>query len=250
MVMANTNNEYIKKARKNRKIKRITLSIIFLILCGIIIITYTDIFNIKKVVLVNQNLVIEDYVKEKVEGLKGANLVFLSEEKVKNVFADNYYINDIKVKKTYPGTLKLAIEEKTALFYQMDGNQYNILSDKMIYIEKTDILKSDNMIEVRGIDFTGRGIGEDISKSEREKHILQNIYKVQEFLKQQFENVKITAIDISNLSDIRCYFDNIEVYIGTDEDVIKKIKTAALIYNEGLVKRYIKVNFEGSPDFE
>jgi len=80
--------------------------------------------------------------------------------------------------------------------------------------------------------------------------MLRNIYIVQEFLKEHFNNVKITSLDISDLSDIKCYFDNIEVYLGSDENIINKVKTAALIYDKGVVKNYIKVNFEGSPDFE
>ena len=120
----------------------------------------------------------------------------------------------------------------------------------MIFIEKVNNLKSDNMIEIKGIDCLGKGIGERISDSEREKDILKNIYKVQEFLKEQFDDIKITSIDISDLSDIRCYFNDVEVYLGSDENIINKVKTAALIYDKGVVKKYIKVNFNGSPDFE
>ena len=248
--MVSTNNEYIKKARKNRRIKKAILLSIFFILCGVIVITYTDIFNIKKVVLNNKNLLTEEYVNEKAESLKGSNLVFLSNKKLKDIFGDNYYIEDIKMRKSYPSTLALTIKEKTALFYNRQGNKYNVISDEMMYIEEVDALKSDNMIEIKGIDCIGKSIGEKISDSEREKDILKNIYKVQEFLKEQFENVKVTSIDISDLSDIKCYFNNIEVYLGSDENIINKIKTAALIYDKGVVKKYIKVNFNGSPDFE
>lgn len=248
--MVSTNNEYIKKARKNRKIKKIILLTIFFVLCGVIVITYTDIFNIKKIVLNNKNLLTEEYVNKKVENLKGTNLFFLSDKKLKNMFNDNYYIEEIKMKKSYPSTLTLSIKEKTALFYFKDGNDYNVISDEMVYIEKVNMLKSDNMIEIKGIDCIGKGIGEKLSESEREKDILKNIYKVQEFLKEQFDDVKVTSIDISDLSDIRCYFNNVEVYLGSDENIINKIKTAALIYDKGVVKRYIKVNFNGSPDFE
>lgn len=248
--MVSTNNEYIKKARKNRKIKKVILLTIFFILCGVIVITYTDIFNIKKIVLNNKNLLTEEYVNEKVETLKGSNLVFLSEKKLKNIFSDNYYIEEIKMKKSYPSTLNLSIKEKTALFYFNEGNNYDVISDEMIFIEKVNNLKSDNMIEIKGIDCLGKGIGERISDSEREKDILKNIYKVQEFLKEQFDDIKITSIDISDLSDIRCYFNDVEVYLGSDENIINKVKTAALIYDKGVVKKYIKVNFNGSPDFE
>ncbi|MBE6047530.1 MAG: FtsQ-type POTRA domain-containing protein [Clostridium sp.] len=248
--MASTNNEYIKKARKNRKIKKIILLTIFFILCGLIVITYTDLFHIKKIILTNKSLITEDYVDKKVKELEGSNLVFLSDKKLKNIFKDNYYIESIKMKKTYPSTLTLAIKEKTALFYQKEFNNYNIISDEMVYIEKVGSLRSDNMIEIKGIDCIGRGIGEKISDSDREKEMLRNIYIVQEFLKEHFNNVKITSLDISDLSDIKCYFDNIEVYLGSDENIINKVKTAALIYDKGVVKNYIKVNFEGSPDFE
>ncbi|SFU28448.1 cell division protein FtsQ [Clostridium sp. DSM 8431] len=248
--MANTNNVYIRKARKNRKIKRIILLCIFLIFSGIIVITYTDIFKIKDVEITSENLLVKDYVEEKAESLKGLNLVFLTDKKLNSIFADNYYISEVKMKKIYPSSINISVTEKTGLFYQKDGSMYNILSSGMIYIENTSTIKSDNMIEIVGVDFLGRGIGEDISTSTREKEFLNNIYNAQEFLNENFDDVKITKVDISNLSDIKCYFNNVEVYLGNDEDTIKKIKTAALIYDQCGVKNYIKVNFTGSPDFE
>lgn len=248
--MVSSNNEYIKKARKNRKVKRIIILCIFLILCGIIVITYTDIFNIKNVVLTEQNLITEDYIEEKAQSLKGTNMAFLTNKKLRDMFNDNYYISEVKMKKVYPSTLKLTVNEKNALYYQKSGNQYNILSDEMVYIESTNMMRSDNMIEIKGVDFTGRGIGETISEGDRQKDILKKIYKVQGFLNDNFKNVKISCIDISDLSDLKCYFNNIVVYLGNDEDLINKVKTAALIYDKGVVKNYIKVNFNGSPDFQ
>lgn len=248
--MANTNNVYIRKARKNRRIKRTILLCIFIILSGIIIITYTDIFKIKDVNIKGENLLVKDYVQEKADSLKGQNLVFLTDKKLDKMFADNYYISEIKMKKTYPSTVDISVKEKTGLFYQKDGSMYNILSSDMVYIENTSTLKSDNMIEIVGADFLGKGIGEDISTSTREKEFLKNIYEAQDFLNKNFNDLKITKVDISDLSNIKCYLNNIEIYLGNDEDTIKKIKTAALIYDQCDVKNYIKVNFTGSPDFQ
>ena len=43
---------------------------------------------------------------------------------------------------------------------------------------------------------------------------------------------------------------NIKVYLGNDQDIRKKMSDAIQIYKSGRVTSYIKVGFEGTPDFK
>lgn len=248
--MAKTDNEYIRKAQKKRRIKKIIIASIFLIICAMVLVTYTDIFKIKSIKCSEDNIITKDFVIEKSKLLEGENLIFLTKEKIKQNFKENPYVEEVNYKKKYPSTLEISVVEKKGLFFVRSNNEFNIISDQMVYLEKTDNIEGKNLIEVVGIDLSGKTLGEDVAKSDREKEILENMYKVQQFLNENLKNVKIASINISNLSNIIAYFDNVQVILGSDEDLVNKMKTAAIIYNQGTVQEYINVSFNGSPDFK
>ncbi|MBE6049857.1 MAG: FtsQ-type POTRA domain-containing protein [Clostridium sp.] len=248
--MAKTDNEYIRKAKKRRKIKKVIIFTILIIICAFIIVTYTDIFKIKNIKCSEDNIITKDFVIEKSKELEGKNLLFLTKDEVKNTFKENPYVEEVKYKKKYPSTIELSVIEKKGLFFVRSENEFNVISDEMTYLEKANNIDGRNLIEVIGIDLSGKTLGEYVGKSDREKEILKDIYKVQQFLNENLKNVKISSINISNLSNILCYFDNIQVMLGSDENLINKMKTAAIVYNQGAVQEYINVSFNGSADFK
>lgn len=248
--MAKTDNEYIRKAKKKRKIKKVIIFSILLIICAFIIVTYTDVFKIKNIKCSEDNIITKDFVIEKSKELQGRNLIFLTKEEVKENFRENPYVEEVRYKKKYPNTIELSVSEKKGLFFVRTENDFNILSDEMVYLEKTNNIDGRNLIEIIGVDLSGKALGECVSKSDREKEILRDIYKVEQFLNENLKNVKISSINISDLSNLLCYFDNIKVMLGSDEDLINKLKTAAIVFNQGAVQEYINVSFNGSADFK
>lgn len=248
--MVKKNNEYIRKARKKRKIKRIiVVSILIIILIGVLV-SYTDLLKIKNIKCVGENLVTGNFVVEKAEGLKGENLLFVNRKNFFDKLKDNPYVEDIKFIKKYPNTLEISVKEKKGLFYYLENGCYNIFNDEMIYLEKTNSIDGKNLIEVKGVDLSNKNLGDKLWTSDRVGEILKNTYKVQKFLEDNGEEAKITLLDISNLSRIKANFGEIEVRLGNDEDLVKKIKTAAVIYKQKLAKKYIDVSFNGSPGIQ
>ncbi|WP_310939795.1 FtsQ-type POTRA domain-containing protein [Clostridium sp. SHJSY1] len=244
------NNQYIRKARKKRRIKRIiVLSVLIVIIIGILV-TYTDVFKIKNIKCVGENLVTGNFVVEKSEELKGENLLFVNRKKFMDKLKDNPYVEEITFKKKYPNTLEISVKEKKGLFYYLESGQYNIFNDQMIYLEKTNSIEGRNLIEVKGVDLSNKKLGDNLWDSDRVGEILKNTYKVQKFLDDNGESAKITLLDISNLSKIKVCFGEIEVKLGNDENLVKKIKTAAVIYKQNIAKKYIDVSFNGSPDIQ
>lgn len=250
MVMVKSNNEYIKKAKIKRKIKRIMVLSVLVVIFGIIIVTYTDIFKIKTIRCVGDNLVTGSYITDKAEMLKNKNLIFISKKDFMSQLKENPYVEDIKFNKKYPSTLEISISEKRGLYYSLENGNYNIISDEMIYLEKTNSIKGRNLIELKGADFSGKNLGDKVWDSERIKGILENTYKVQKLFEDNGENVRITSLDVSNLSKIELNFGEIKVYLGNDENLVNKVKTAAVIFKQGIAKKYINVSFNGSPDIE
>ena len=249
--MAKTNNEYIKKAKRKRFIKKIIIIFILLLICGASVVTYTDIFKIKKVNCTGENLVTGDYVIEKSESLKGENILFLNKKDFEKRLKENPYIKDIVINKKYPNALEIEIVEKKGLYYIKQGQEYNIISCDMIYVEKTNSIEGRNLIEIKGVDLSGKVLGDNIGGNARIEQVLTDIYSVGQFISEDAMNIEITTLDIADLSNIKAYLGSIEVYIGNDENISGKMKIALGIYETGAAKKYINVSANlKSPDIQ
>lgn len=248
--MVKESNIYIRKARRKRLIKRIIIFIIFLIICGVVFVTETNFFHIKNVNLTGEYVITGDSIKEKTSSLIGENIFFIDEAEIKKNIKTNPYVDTIEINKKYPNILEIDVKEKKGFYYILENGVYNILNDELVLLEKVDNIEEKELVEVRGIELGNTSIGEQIQDNSRINKILYYFYRMACELEKQGETVKVTAIDLGELSNIRAYIGNIEVKLGVDEELLKKMNKAINIYKSGLVKSYIDVSFEGSPVFD
>lgn len=248
--MSKIKNKYIKKAKRKKRIKRIIVLLIFVIILGTVFVTKTDTFLITNVECSGENLVTGDYVLEKGKTFKGENLFLLSKKTIEDTLRKNPYIDTVKIKKKLPNTIIVEVTEKKGLFYIYDGDYNNIISEEMMVLEKKDTIDGDELIKISGIDLVDVDLGQKFSKSNRVASILEEIYKEQSVIKNNKEDFSITELNIGDLSDIKVYFGNIEIKIGSDKNLRKKMSDAVNIYKSGLVTEYIDVSFDGTPDFK
>lgn len=248
--MGKTDNIYIKKARRKKKIKKSIFIICVLIAIMVGIIYKTNIFEIRNVKVTGDIVVSNEYMSEASENFKGDNLFFLSANDIKRKLQRNPYIKNVIVHKKFPSTLELEIFEATGLYYIYDGDDNNIVSNDCIILEKTEEIKNKNLIQLIGIDINGKNLGDLAIDDTRIKGLLAELYKEQQVIKENKEGFSITGIDISDMSSIKIYMGGIYILIGNDDNVRKKMSDAINIYKTGLVTEYINVSFEGTPDFK
>lgn len=249
--MGKQNNIYIKKARRKRLIKRtITFTIISIILV-LLIMFKTNIFIIKNISSSGDNLITKEYVLKTMEQYKGENIFAINKNEIIRNVKNNPYVKNIEITRKFPGTLNINIEEAKGLYYYYDGDYYCIVTNDLIVLEKKDNVENDDLIEISGFDVSiSRNLGEQIQENNRITTLLDELYQEQNVIKEKNEDFKITKIDISNMSNINIYLNNIQVIIGSDENVRSKMSNAILIYKTGLPKEYINVGFNGTPDFK
>ena len=73
---------------------------------------------------------------------------------------------------------------------------------------------------------------------------------MEQVIEENGEEFSITAVDVSNMSNLKAYIGNIEIFLGTYENVFKKMSDAVQIYKNFDVTESINVSFTGSPDFK
>ena len=248
--MGKTDNVYIKKARKKRFIKKLISILIIIIVAFGIFLWKTTLFNLKNVEIKGDVFITKTYLQDEMETYMGESVVFLNKDDIIKKLKYNPYIKNISIKRKFPSTLALEVEEAKGLYYIYDGNNFNIISSDLTILEKANEIPDRQLIEIKGKDISGKELGEKIDQNDRVSKMLDEVYKECQVIKNNNENFNITALDILSLSSIKVYLGNVEVIIGSDENFRTKMSDAINIYKTGLVKQYINVSFEGTPDFK
>lgn len=248
--MSKTDNIYIKKARRKRLIKRLIAIFIVLIAIALYVVFKTNTFLINKVDCKGETLITGDFVKETTKKLKGDNIFTIDEDEIISELKKNPYVKEVKITKKLPKKLVINVTEAKGLFYVNNDSYKGIISSDLILLEKATEIDSDNLIEIKGIDISKINIGNTIDDDTRLNTILNELYNEQGIIKDKKEEFLITSVNLSDLSSIKVYLNNVEVRIGTDENLRSKMNNAIAVYKSGLATEYIDVSFDGTPDFK
>lgn len=248
--MKKITNRYILEARRKRIKKRLFIILIFLIVIGIVVINKTDVCIIDKVMLEGDNLITGKYVQEKAETLKGLNIIYIDKKSIIKDFKRNPYVEELTIKRVYPNKLKINVKEAKGLYYVNKDESYYIISSNMILLEEIDSIEDKKLIELRGIDIENLNLGDKVSNEKKIEKIAEDFYNMEQVIEENGEEFSITAVDLSNMSNLKAYIGNIEIFLGTYENVFKKMSDAVQIYKNFDVTESINVSFDGSPDFK
>ena len=250
MVMAKVENAYIRRARRKRLIKRQIILFIFLIICGVIFVTKTDVFKINNIKCTGEVLLTEDYILSQTGDLVGNNIFSINKKDIEKGLKGNPYVKSITIKRKLPKTLVIDVAEKKGLYYIKGGSNYNIISSELVLLESLESIEDKKLIELIGLEGGNVELGEKVADNTRLQNLLEEFYKEEEVIKNKEEDFSITAIDVSDLSKIKVYLNEIEIRIGSDENVRGKMSNAINTYKSGLVTEYIDASFNGTPDFK
>ena len=250
MNMKKTQNIYIKKARRKRKIKRFVTFFILFIIASVLFATKSSFFVVKNVSTEGETLLTNSYILDAMEEYKGQNIFLLSKSKAVNKLKSNTYIKSVSIKSSMPDTLVVNVTESKGLYYIFDGDDYNIISSDSRILEKNTSINDTGLIQISGVNITGKNIGDNLDTSDRINNLLNELYDEQTVISENNEDFSITAVDVSDISNIKIYLNKIQVIVGTDQDIRSKMNKAVILYKTGMVKEYINVSYDGSPDFK
>lgn len=250
--MVKTKNVYIRKAKRKRRIKKFFILAIFFIVIGVLIVTKTNIFKVETIKCKGEILITESYINEKAQQFVGENIFTVTNKKVNELVKGNPYVKSISVEKRLPKTIVLNVKEKKGLYYIKNNGEYNVISNDLVLLERVNDISNENLIEIKGLNVDGSKLGDTLEGDERLKVVLGELYREQEVLKEQELGCLITLVDISDLSNIMVYLNDIQIKLGSDEDIREKMNKCLNIItqNPEKVMEYIDVSFNGTPDFK
>jgi cell division protein FtsQ len=102
-----------------------------------------DICTIKNIELVDNNLVSKEQIEELANFDQYTNLFSLNIAKVKEDIKKNAYVEDVKVSKKFPNTVKITLEERVPKYMLQVADSYIYINNQGymldISVEKLDL---------------------------------------------------------------------------------------------------------------
>lgn len=208
-----------KKKISKKKLKlRLIITFVFvtIIICAAVIIFLVNapMFNIKKVEvsIENNNILTEPEIKDLSQIAEGDNIFNIGKRDIIEAIKSNPYVENVKIKKSLPSTVKIEVEERSIRF-QLDYNGKYINIDNQGYILEESPEKSD-VILISGYSTTDLTYGNRLNEKDLEK--LSDVIKILQEAKNQEIDNEITKIDIKSSNNYIVYMDNCGkvVYLG------------------------------------
>ena len=102
-------------------------------------------FNIKRIVVENSEIVDKNFIKQKLSFLYDQNLFFLNINNIQKEIQTESFIESFVIKKIYPNTLKLILEEKKPIAILIENKKKYFVSDKGELIKFKEFQKFKNL---------------------------------------------------------------------------------------------------------
>lgn len=244
-------DEFIKRKKRKKTIKKTLLLFVFLVSIFVILCLKLPYFNISKISVEGNNNISKENILDLSKFEKGTNIFYTNTNIAKENILSNAYIESVTIKKTLPDKIKIFVKEREALFYNMVGKKYYIISKNSCLLEKRDNIKNMNLIKVDGFNVDKSKIGKKLNCDDERK--LGVLTEIGELLINNNSNVKFTYLDLKNILDIKIYANNVLVKIGVSDNIKDKLNKAINILKRKELqkskKAYIDVSFDGNPVF-
>ena len=239
-------NELIKIRKKKKAIRRSIFFTLITVVAIVILCLKHPYFNIGTIQIVDNSLVSSEEI-EKLSDIKtDSNIFLLEKNEVKEKILQNPYISEVVVKRKLPSTVSIGITERTPKYYSINGKEY-VLTDATGYIlEVVESIKGLELIQLSGID-AAVVPGSKIVSDEKK---INQIKVFSDLIDRNLSEVSISVIELQSNSDIKVYFNNIMVKVGSIDAMENKLNKAINIITQQNIKNangYIDVSFNGDP---
>ncbi|VYU63085.1 FtsQ-type POTRA domain-containing protein [Clostridium tertium] len=244
--MNNKVNQFVKKKKKKKLIKRIILGL-FVFIIGIIIFVYkAPLFNLKEIGISGLVTISNDSLQEKLKYNIGENIFTLNYNDIISKLKENPYIKDVKITKKGINKININITESKVAYYIESNGIFRVINNDGIIVEDTNDISDRKLVKISSnIDISSKKVGDLISENTELPKVLDDFYIL---IENMPEGQNFTQINLDNINNIICFIGNVEIRVGDRENLMDKINLALNLINQGTIaKGYIDMSFDGPP---
>ena len=220
------------------------LLIIMMISLGMFF-TNAPYFDISSIIIEGNDKIPASLIEEEGNRLVGENILLFSSDEMEDSLRKQPYLEDIRISRKFPSAIVVTIKEKKAeVNYSKDG----VIS--LLTREGTLLETGANKVE--GVTLTDQAelpkLGENLYQESPDKiKVLEEFRYLQE---RNISEVNFTEIDLSDMKNIRTYYNDLEIRLGYTDSLKEKLNAAINIISEGNlnnVKGYVDISYVDEP---
>lgn len=237
--------KYIEERKRKKKIKKTIALLAVLIGLLILFLIKAPIFNINDVKIMSgeNEVVLKEDIENKLQAIKGRNIFYVKRSYIESILKDDPYIKNVKVTKTLPNNLTVEVQENKKVFTIEKNGNYYILDESGKVISKE--FGEADLVKLEGIDIQDKEIGEKITEDEKTLEVIKDFGAL---FNTNTSSVKFSKLDISNLSNISLYHNEVLIKIGGNFDLSRKLNYSInILKNVDMKKGYIDVSIVDKP---
>lgn len=233
-VAKNATSKNKNKKDKQPKSKKglAILIVVLLFIVAMFVIMNIDICQIKNIELVGNESLSKEQIEEIVNFNQYHNLFALNSLKIKDDLKENAYVEDVKVSRIFPNTVKLTIKERTPRFMLQVADSYVYINSQG-YMLEVSVTKLDVPI-ILGFktDLSNAKAGNRLEVDDLKE--LETIIKIVQTAKSNEIANAITKIDVSNDRNYTLILEGEQktVYLGDGSDLNTKMLYLSGILNQ------------------
>ncbi|WP_446899320.1 cell division protein FtsQ/DivIB [Clostridium sp. LBM24168] len=248
--LVKTDNEFIIKRRRKRKIRNSCLLLLFLLAVLFILSIKLPYFNIRNIkVYGNKNIQESDIIKLS-RIYRGNNIFYINLNAAEKSIMSNPYIDSVTIKRKLPSDIDINVTERNAVFFIGSNGAFYIIDKNGILLQKKDDISDMRLVKLTGLNVGNTRIGDMIKSNNNRK--VDGIKNIGELIEGNKTSFGIIQIDVSDSLNIKAYINNMCIKLGSADDMKEKLNKALnIIEQEKLdnAKGYVDVRFNGNPVF-
>ena len=217
------------KEKTRNKIIKWTLLLI-LVLLAIVLFMMSSVFNIKNIVVINNEKILTEEIINLSTLTTGNNMFRTSNKTIINGIKTNAYVEDVKIKRSINGTVTLDVKERKATYMLGFANAFVYINTQGYMLEITE--EKLELPTIIGFSTSEQEIkaGNRLDVDDLRK--LDDVNKIMEASKNSLLANIITRIDISNSNEYKLIIEseNKVVKIGDISNLNVKLQMAGSIF--------------------
>ena len=192
----------------------------------------SPIFNIQEIQVTNNNIVSSETITSLSELRTGNNLFRFSKNDVKNKIKQNPYIESVEIKRQIPSKIIITVEERVPEYSLEYMGKYAIINNQGYVLDIQDTVGE--LIIVKGIltDEDVLEAGNRLKENQLDK--LENIIRINNMLKTNNFEPKITSISINDKNEYDIYIEQEQktIHLGDATNLSNKMPLIVAIIEE------------------
>ena len=215
--------EYYHPKRKKQIPQKYVVAAILILFAGTAFL-FSPIFTVKEIKLESSEQFTATEVTEKIGLSKGDNMILFQRGKAERQLEENPYIENAKLKMQLPSTMVISLKERKVRAYVPYMGSYLYIDEEGRVLDIADTYEP-GLPLVKGLRFTEfhKGGIIQVENPEALRIMLQVSQMVEKY---DFEKIEV-ELDVSDAQNMQAKVGNIQVALGTMENMDQKIRTIA-----------------------